>query len=184
MIRWKGKKTKDQLGPRGEFNFVRSGQFRTPAMFKTVLGTAIMSFRLSYDQNILGTYGIEIVWWPDCSLQRRSVGSPFVAFCPSPVFWPTLIDSPLAAAGANQSWKGERGTSILHKVLPGPCTLQNEIAPATNCKMRPRRQQIKSNIGRRGNFHWKQFVANQSWCSWKALTKRRKFKRCSNIYEF
>ena len=61
--------------------------------------------------------------------QRRTVGSPPVAFWPDPVFWPTLIDSLLAAAGANQSWKGERGVfskSWLHFAKLERCCLRGQ----------------------------------------------------------
>ena len=61
--------------------------------------------------------------------QRRTVGSPLVAFWPDPVFWPTLIDSLLAAAGANQSWKGERGVfskSWLHFAKLERCCLRGQ----------------------------------------------------------
>ena len=71
-----------------------------------------------YGDQTFGLYGDQTV------PSKEGLLAPPVAFCPSPVFWPTLIDSPLAAAGANQSWKGERGTFHSSRRSLG-CTLQN-----------------------------------------------------------
>ena len=98
--------------------------------------------------------------------KEKSVGSP-----------PGLLPVPCLLTNFDRfSIGGCRRESILKRGKGNFHSLPT-LGRAALCKIRKgRRQQIKSNIGRRGNFHWKQLVANQSW-RWKAFSKRGKFKQ-------